>query len=329
MKNHVYLAAAISLSCATEPMVETQEVSEAGVVVVASPATALPSVAQPTGEEIEARIAARMAATAEAERVATAALPSVHGTGATTFTRVQRAPGAYADCFSELPARRRSCRQMFNRRLSETALIRRMGPDQELLDVTRLVLGRIILSEANWPHDERRDRYFPEQNHAEIDAPAIYQVLRHTRMRGETLLGAARRHAPHVSEARAIDGRLTLRRMSWISRLQLTCNRPSGFPETDRAGNQISWDDDGYRSRCEQLFALAQRFLDGDAAEPWASAPLVTWGGRCEDVEGACDDHLADDRGLVPYDTGNTANRFWCRPGPGCEGPPLEVVVAN
>jgi hypothetical protein len=218
---------------------------------------------------------------------------------------------------------------MFNRRLSETALIRRMGDENhELLDVTRLVLGRIILSEANWPHDERRDRYFPEQNHAEIDAPAIYQVLRYTRLSGQTLVGAARNHAPHVTEARAIDGRLTLRRMSWISRLQLDCDEPRGFPELDQQGNPMNWDRD-YRPRCESLFVLAQRFLDGDAAEPWASAPLVTWGGRCEDVEGACDDHLAEGRGLVPYDTGDTANRFWCRPGPGCEGPPLEVVVAN
>ena len=114
--------------------------------------------------------------------------------------------------------------------------------------------------------------------------------------------------------------------MIWIARLQLDCDRPIGFPETDHEGNTIDWDDDGYRDRCESLFALAQRFLDGDADEPWADAPLVTWGGRCEDAAGACDDHLGSRRGLVPYETGNTANRFWCRPGPGCNGPPLEIA---
>jgi hypothetical protein len=330
MKNHVYLAAAISLSCATEPVVEMEDMREGGVMAIAA---APPPHAAPSGEEIEARIAERMAAAAEESRIATAALPSVHGTHVMR-THVQEALGVYSDCFSELPARRHTCRRQFNRRMGEAALIRRMGnSNHDLLDVTRLVLGRIILSEANWAHDERRDRYFPEQNHAEIDAPAIYQVLRHTRRNGETLLGAMRRHAPHVSEARAITGRLTQRRMAWVSHLQLNCNEPSGFPALDHDGAPMQWGRD-YRPRCESLFVLAQRLLDGgaDVLGPWADAPLVTWGGRCEDAAGACDDHLAAHRGLVPFEAPSgplTANRFWCRPGPGCEGPPLEVAVAE
>jgi hypothetical protein len=327
MKNHVYLAAAISLSCATEPVVEMEDMREAGVI--AAPSTSPLRIVPPTAEEIDARIAERMAAAVEASRIATAALPTVHGGVATALTRVQRAPSAYMDCFSELPARRRVCRQMFNRRMNESALIRRMGdPNHELLDITRLVLGRIILSEANWPHDERRDRYFPEQNHAEIDASAIFQVLRYTRRTGETLLNSMRRHAPHVSEARAITGRLAQRRMAWVANVQLDCDEPRGFPQLDQEGNPMQWDRD-YRPRCESLFVLAQRLLDGDPDSPWTDAPLVTWGGRCEDAAGACDDSLAVSRGLVPYDTGATANRFWCRPGPGCEGPPLDVAVTN
>src|ERR1041385_1536416 len=120
MKNHVYLAAAISLSCATvEPSLETGEVSEAGLPV-AAPA---PEQAAPTAEEIETRIAERMATAAEEQRARTAALPSVTGP-METRTRVQEAIGGYSDCFGELPAPRRACRRRFNRLMSETRLIR-------------------------------------------------------------------------------------------------------------------------------------------------------------------------------------------------------------
>lgn len=252
----------------------------------------------------------------------TTELPVLHHRRAPDQTEVQVQPSFYSSCFGE---QNWHCRHMFNRTISETALMRRFRADTPgLSEITRLVLGRIILSEVNWIHDaEHRDRYFPEQNHAERDAPAIYQVFRHTRRTGETLLGAMRRHAPHVSEAREITGRLADRRMAWIARLQLDCDRPHGFPETDRAGNPIDWDDDGYRERCETLFAYAQRLLDGDAdvVGSYATAPLVTWGGRCETPEGACDDDNGWARGLVPYETGNTANRFWCRPG--VEGCPV------
>jgi hypothetical protein len=323
--SRVFLVITISamLSCSTEPLM-TSGALEAGEPEVAEDARVGERMTQaaapmPTAEEIDARIA---------ERMATAAAQSLQDpegvvviTGTTRRTAVQEAEGAYGDCFSELPARRRACRRQFGRLWSESTIMRRQGDGAAQRDATRLVLGRIILSEANWIHDaEHRDRFFPDQNHAEIDAPAIYQVLRHTRRNGETLLGAMRRHAPHVSEARPITGRLLDRRMAWISRLQLDCDRPNGFPETDREGNPIDWDDDGYRERCELLFTYAQRLLDGDAEVlgPWTDVPLVTWGGRCEDAQGACDDHLASHRGLVPFEATSgplTANRFWCRPG--------------
>lgn len=251
----------------------------------------------------------------------TSELPVLHRRRDLEQTAVQAQPSFYASCFGEENWR---CRRMFNRTISETALMHRFRNDASgLPEITRLVLGRIILSEVNWLHDERRDRYFPEQNHAERDAPAIYQVFRHTRRTGETLLGVMRRHAPHVSEAREITGHLTDRRMAWIARLQLDCARPPGFPETDRQGNTIDWVDDGYQDRCEALFVYAQRLLDGDGdIVRWETAPLVTWGGRCETPEGACDDDNGWARGLVPFETGNTANRFWCRPGvEGCPTP--------
>ena len=323
MKHHVYLAAAISLSCATEPSVVVEDVREGGAAA-APPIASVDLAPQLTGEEIEARIAERMA-----QHALEASVPTGDEVSSPpTFTAVQLADGAYSECFSELRQRRLACRRRFNRQLPENTLMRRMDGDVGLPRITQLVLGRISLSEANWPHDERRDRYFPDQNHAEIDAPAIYQVLRYTRRNGETLLGAMRRHSPHVSEARSITGRLAHRRMAWITRLQLSCNEPSGFPATDQQGEPMQWERD-YRPRCEALFVLAQRLLDGDADAlgEWTAAPLVTWGGRCEDPEGACDDSLASSRGLVPFEALSgvlTANRFWCNPRrSGCDGAPL------
>lgn len=240
------------------------------------------------------------------------------------LSEVELQPSFYIDCFSDLPRERRPCRHLFNRRLPETELIRRYRT-RGLLDVTRLVLGRIILSEANWLHDERLDHRQPEANHAERDAPLIYQVLRYTRRSGETLLGAMRRHSPHVSEARPIPRPERHRRMVWVREIQLTCRRPAHFPARAADGGELNWDRD-YRPRCLALFEFAQRLLDGDAAAlgSWTSAPVITWGGRCEDAHGACDDDIAVGRGLVPFETGDTANRFWCRPGTtGCPDAPL------
>lgn len=241
---------------------------------------------------------------------------------------VERAEGFYTACFSELPRERRPCRSSFNRRIAEAELIRRFRTPG-LLNITRLVLGRIILSEANWLHDERRDHNAPESNHAEVDAPLIYQVLRYTRRQGETLLGAMRRHAPHVSEARPIPRPERHRRMVWVRELQLSCRRPPHFPALAADGGEMNWERD-YRPRCEALFAFAQRLLEGDAEAlgSWTSAPVITWGGRCEDVHGACDDHIAEGRRLAPYETGSTANRFWCRPGAeGCSAEPVMVTL--
>lgn len=335
MKNHVYLAAAISLSCATEPPPDAATTQEAGIEPAAMPTPELPPMR--TAEEIDRQIAARMAQIAAEQQAAFDALPSVHRSAVTEAhepTAIQRALNGYGECYSELWSARRRCRSRFSRVWPEATLIRRMGNDAGLLEATQTVLGRIILSEANWLHHERRDRYFPEQNHAERDAPGIYAVLRRTRRTGETLLGAMRRHAPHVSEARPISGRLAQRRMAWIVRLQMDCDRPHGFPEADREGNTIDWDDDGYRERCEGLFAYAGRLLNGEQSlGVWEGAPVVTWGGRCEDEEGACDDHLGSHRGLVPWEPPSgelPANRFWCNPNSaGCDGPPLEAAVVD
>lgn len=301
-------AAALSLSChGPDPLPVAPDASVDSDVVLDLTLSSMPAA------EFE------LPAPAPIARPSTSVLVTDHR------TEVQMAPGFYPSCFSEARQERRRARLLFNRRQSESEILRR-NPVPGLAEITRLVLGRIILSEANWPHDERFDHSAPDQNHAEVDAPLIYQVLRYTRRDGETLLGAMRRHAPHMSEARPVSTSARSR-MRWTVEMQLSCRRPPHFPTLAADGGELDWEND-YAPRCRALFALAQDLLDGDrsAVGDWANAPIITWGGRCEDVHGACDDDQAVGRGLVPYETGDTANRFWCRPGDGCVGEPLVVA---
>lgn len=226
-------------------------------------------------------------------------------------TPVQMAPSYYAECFSELPRERRECRSHFSRTRPEMS---NLEGDEELTELTVLVLSRLCVSEANWLHDPRFDGDNDEQNHAELDCPAIYQVLRRTRRNGHTLIGIIRAHAHYVTEERAPRGR-----MRWIANLQLNDRPPLHFPVTDRNGNRLNWERD-YLPRWQAMQEFVRGLLRGENLGVCAGAPIITWGGRCDDPEGACDDHLAERRGLVPYELcGDTANRFWCRPGtPGC-----------
>jgi hypothetical protein len=59
---------------------------------------------------------------------------------------------------------------------------------------------------------------------------------------------------------------------------------------------------------------LAKRLISGEERQSITSASIITWGGRCEDPQGACDDTMACLRGLARADT-ETRNAFWCRPG--------------
>lgn len=220
-------------------------------------------------------------------------------------TAVQAAPSFYNDYFSELRGERRRAR--FSRTEPE---IMNLRGDPELEAVTVLVLARLCLSEANWLHDDRLDRGAPGANHAELDCPAIYQVLRHTRSSGQTLLGAIRGHAHYVTEARTPRGP----RMRWIVQMQLEGRRPHDFPATDRNGNPLNWERD-YRPRWLALVEFVRGLLRGEHLGPCAGAPISAWGGRCDVPGGACDDGFARRRGLVPYERcGDTANRFWCNP---------------
>lgn len=234
---------------------------------------------------------------------------------------VEEAPSFYMDYFDPLPIPRRRAQALFSRTEPEEFNLR--GHD-DLREVIVLVLSRLCVSEANWIHDERFDHSAPGQNHAELDCPAIYRVLRRTRADGETLLGTMRRHAHYVTEEREPHRP----RMRWISQLQLSGRRPAAFPVNDRDGNPLNWERD-YQPRWLAMQAFVRSLLRDENLGPCASAPIITWGGRCDVAGGACDDHLAVRRGLVPYELcGDTANRFWCRPGtPGCPMPAAEVVV--
>lgn len=227
---------------------------------------------------------------------------------------VQSAPDYHSTgFFSELPRERQEAMRHFSRTLPEEFNLRR---DRQLYDITVLVLARLCFSEAGWIHDPRFDGD-RDVNHAERDCPAIYQVLRRTRGTGQTLIGVIRAHTNFVAEERTP----VRPRMRWITNLQLDGRRPQNMP-ADHDWEHL------YAPRWMALLDFVRELLAGRGLGPCAGAPIITWGGRCEDEAGACDDHNAVSRGLVPYDCGDTANRFWCRPGTqGCTSPAEQPVA--
>lgn len=273
--------------------------------------------AQASIEGIEERM--RQTAQAQPEGVAV-----IHASPQTRhhLTAVQAAPSYFSGfAFSELPRERRRQALAFNRQWSEAHLIHDLGgPNAEsLYNATLLVLSRAIVHEANFMHrpcgsgpgqfhtacDTLLDR-----NHAEFDGPAMYAVFRATRSTGMTLLGSIRNHMNYATE----ELPPVRDRSRWIVELTLEGTRPPHFQATDSEGNPLNWDRD-YLPRWLQVVEMSRRLLNGHDLGSCAIAPLVTWGGRCEDVHGACDDNLGSHRGLVGMSCGDSSNRFWCRPG--------------
>lgn len=180
-----------------------------------------------------------------------------------------------------------------------------IGDDLQLLNLTALVIARTCVSEANWGVE---------------DCQAIYRVVRRNRGPTETLMGSLRRHSRYTSEQWVPRSRRT----RWVVELNLEGTRPPSFPE------ELNWERD-YLPRWQGVLALAHRMLAGRDLGVCARAPIMAWGGRCDVEAGACDDHIARSRGLVPYERcGETANRFWCRPGsPGCGDELAEAEAAD
>lgn len=160
----------------------------------------------------------------------------------------------------------------------------------ELLELTVLVLARIAISEAAWDFT--------------ADMPAIYQVIRRNRGDTETLINAMRNHSRIVSEVWAPSRE----REQWLAELNLDLTRPEHFPvELDEHVWEVR-----YREQWAAAIHMARALIEDRIDGTPCPVQVVAWGGRCDDEAGACDDHRAIRRGLVPVEScGRTANRFW------------------
>jgi hypothetical protein len=181
-------------------------------------------------------------------------------------------------------------------------------PEEESAEAEATALLRVCMCEADG---------------SELDCLGIWQVLRNIRSRGctregfrqritecdddgETMLSVMRR------AQRFATGMLPprSRRTQWVAELELDCTRPRSYP-----GSDASWASQYGRS-CPGTAALAQRLIAGDEPPmPFPGVRPITWGGRCEDERGACDDTVACGRGLARVTGVETLNAFWCVPG--------------
>lgn len=162
---------------------------------------------------------------------------------------------------------------------------------------------------------------FSEQAGSEEDCIGIWQVLNNIRSRscrkdyirlitecdanGETLISVMRRASRYVVGAE----RARYRRQQWISRMTSSCDMPKGFPHGSKAWERV------HRGLCERTVELATGLVKGTFQKKITGVRIVTWGGRCEDPHGACDDPIACKRGLARVPGLETANAFWCFPG--------------
>jgi hypothetical protein len=178
-------------------------------------------------------------------------------------------------------------------------------PEEESQEALLTGLVRICLAEAEG---------------SEEDCIGIWQVLNTIRRRScdrgtieritecegdeETMLSAMRR------AQRFVLGMLPSRntRQQWISKLALDCEPPDNYPHS-----RDIWEKQ-QRYHCENTIELAKRLISGEERQRISPATIITWGGRCEDPQGACDDTMACLRGLARVET-TTKNAFWCRPG--------------
>jgi len=184
-------------------------------------------------------------------------------------------------------------------------------PERTSAAATATALLRICMAEADG---------------AERDCVGIWQVLQRIRRRtcdralnamitecderGETLLSAMRRAQRYATGTVPPRRRRTV----WIAELELECAQPPSWPAGSRQWARQ------YSRSCARTAALARRLVAGERVEPTVvGVQPITWGGRCEDGRGACDDPIACARGLARIPGTGTLNAFWCRPGtPGC-----------
>jgi len=159
-----------------------------------------------------------------------------------------------------------------------------------------------------------------EQEDSRDDCIGIWQVLTNIRSRscnysmiknitecdnnGETMLSAIRRGNRYISglaEPRT-------KRQRWLSHMKISCDMPRFYPYGRRTWESYN------KPHCMETVKLARKLVRGEIGSLTESL-IIAWGGRCETVEGACDDRFACQRGLVRALNLETANAFWCRPG--------------
>lgn len=192
-------------------------------------------------------------------------------------------------------------------------------PANEAREATETALLRICTSEMEG---------------SENDCVGIWQVARNIRSRscdrsytdlitecdenGETHLSAMRRLSRYVVGAVPPKHR----RHRWIANLELDCEMPRLFPR-----DQQFWDRH-HRRNCERMAKLVRGLVGGTRRQTITRAPIIAWGGRCEDPGGACDDPLACARGLARVPGLETGNAFWCKQGARrCRQDPEPVCV--
>lgn len=153
--------------------------------------------------------------------------------------------------------------------------------DQDEIDA--LHLARLCVNEAGWSVRE---------------CGAVWQVLRNTRVRGETLLQTMERHTNGRISVVCGPGRNGQTDRAWTRGLHLGDEPPHCWP------GHLDWNE--YRERFARMLEQARRFTRGELRGPCAGFPIA-WGG-------AMDDWLAVRRGLVQVSCGDTRNRYWERP---------------
>ncbi len=96
-------------------------------------------------------------------------------------------------------------------------------------------------------------------------------------------------------------------RLRWISTIELSCEKPTGMHISEEI-----WGD-RFRDKCLKIAIVSSELVAGKVYDP-RYEDAITWGGRCEDIAGACDDSHGCARGLGRLNT-KSANAFWARRG--------------
>lgn len=190
-------------------------------------------------------------------------------------------------------------------------------------EATLSALLRICVSEGGWRTNESlQDCVWIWQVTQNIRARAStckvgdYRGITECDENGETNLSAMHRLAGRVLD----ESKARTARQRFISKLDLSCERPLFFPRGD------SWERN-LKAPCERMASEVRAIVQLKADRSLTNGAIpIAWGGRCEDSRGACDDALACKRGLARIPGSKTANAFWCRPGTSGCSPTIDPI---